>query len=339
MTSKDRTGPEVRRAQAVLLIDQGADEEVIRNITRFSRRQAFAIRQSYLDNGDQALTDKRRSNRDRVLTRPEREQVTETLRTKQPKDVLEACSDERWSTYWLGEYIRHLTGKTYKSKTSQYVLFREAKLTFHRPGRVYERANPEAAAVWVKQQTDGRSRLMRAWRDPNTVILCEDEMVLTSATTIQKVWLPQGEYPPVIETNRNRVRKSVYGFLDLKTGAEHAYVTDYQNMYITAEVLTKLRRQYPDRELLLLWDNCGWHRGSKAMEWIKRDKHTKIIWFPPYTPELNPQEHVWKAGRKAVTHNQHITDIGATVQSFVDHITSRLFPYELCGLRADLGAV
>jgi len=330
---------EVRRAQAVLLVDAESPVAIIHSLTRYSLRRAQELRNTYLAAGVDALTDHRRSNHDRVLTRPERQQVTEALKTKQPKEVLVTCNAEQWSTYWLGEYIRHVTGKTYKSKTSHYVLFREARLTFHRPGRVYEKSSSEATVAWVKQQSDGRSRLMRAWRDPNTVILCEDEMVLTSATTIQKVWLTQGEYPPVVETNRSRVRKSVYGFLNLKTGTEHAFITDYQNMFITAEVLTKLRAQYPDKELLLLWDNCGWHRGSKAMEWIKRDKRTRVIWFPPYTPELNPQEHVWKAGRAAVTHNQHVTDIGVTVQVFVDHITSRIFPYELCGLRADLGAI
>ena len=159
-------------------------------------------------------------------------------------------------------------------------------------------------------------------------------MILTSATTMQKVWLPRGEYPPVIETNRSRVRKSVYGFLDLKTGQERAFVTDYQNMYITVEVLTRLRTRYPGKKLLLVWDNCGWHKGSKVMEWMRRDQRTDVIWFPAYALELNPQEHIWKAGRKAVTHNQHITDLSGMVTKFVDHITSRRFRYELCGLRA-----
>ena len=330
---------EVRRAQAVLLVDSESPPELIVQLTRLSLRRAQELRMAYLVQGTGVFEDHRRSNRDRVLTATERRQVTEVLKTKRPKDVLDPCSDERWSTYWLGEYIQHLTGETYKSKTSHYLLFKEASLTFHCPGRVYEKADPEAAAAWLKQQTDGRSRLMRAWSDPNTVIFCEDEMVLTSATTIQKVWLPQGEYPPVVETNRSRKHKSVYGFFNLKDGTEHAFVTDYQNMYITAEVLTKLRAAYPGKELLILWDNCGWHRGSKAMEWIKQDRHTNVIWFPPYTPELNPQEHVWKAGRTAVTHNRHITDIEATIREFVGYITSRTFPYVLCGERPNPSAI
>ena len=120
-----------------------------------------------------------------------------TLQSKQPRDVIGSCPDEHWSTYWLGRYIETLAGKRYKSKTSHYLLFKEAKLSFHLPGKTYEKADAEKTATWVKQQSDGRSRLMRAWHGPETVIFCADEMVLTSGTTLQKVWLPKGTYPRV----------------------------------------------------------------------------------------------------------------------------------------------
>ncbi len=268
-----------------------------------------------------------------MLSKPEREAVVAALQTKQPKDLIGSCSDAHWSTYWLGRYILALTGKQYKSKTSHYLLFREARLSFHLPGKRYEKADAEKTEAWVAQQSDGRSRLMRAWHNVGTVVLCADEMVLTSGTTLQKVWLPKRSYPPVIETNSTRKRKSFYGFLNLKTGRQHAYVTDWQNMYITVEVLEKLRQAYPTEQLLIVWDNCGWHRGSKVMEWVRRDGRTKLLFLPSYAPELNPQEHVWKAGRKAVTHNKHITDIVQAAEGFATHITGRLFNYELCGLR------
>ncbi len=188
-------------------------------------------------------------------------------------------------------------------------------------------------AEWKKRQQDGRSILQRAWKDPDTVILCGDEMVLTSQTTTQKIWLPRGQYPPIIESNGTWQRRSIYGFLSLKDGKQHAFMTEWQTMYITVEILEKLRVIYPRKKLLLVWDNCGWHRGSKVAHWIKKDTRTHVLWFPTYSPELNPQEHVWKAGRKATTHNQHITDIVKTTDAFISHITSQTFCYELCGLR------
>jgi hypothetical protein len=86
---------------------------------------------------------------------------------------------------------------------------------------------------------------MQAWKDKDTVVLCADEMVLTSGTTLQKIWLPKRSHPPVIETNSTRKRKSFYGFLSLKTGEQHPFITGWQNIYITVEVLEKLRAMYP----------------------------------------------------------------------------------------------
>lgn len=333
MMHKERAGAEVRRAAAVLYINDEADEQTIQRFTRYSRRQAFAIRKAYLDRGIEAFRDKRHSNRERILSAQQRRNVINVLQTKQPKEVLVGCHDTYWSTNLLGEYIERHYGVRYKSRTSSYLLFREAKLSFHCPGKSYEKADAVRMETWKKQQLDGRSSLMRAWKDPGTVVLCEDEMVLTSSTTIQKVWLPKNTYPPVVDTNTTKQRRSVYGFLDLKTGQQDAFATDWQNMYITVSVLEQLREVYPTQQLFIVWDNCGWHRGSEVQRWIRRDGRIKTLYFPPYTPELNPQEHVWKAGRKATTHNLHITDIEQTVLDFITYLTSRTFDYELCGLR------
>lgn len=322
-------GSAAKRAMAVLLLESGGEV----TLTGYTVKHAERLRREFKRSGTTVFEDNRKSNRDRILTRTERAKVIAVLQAERPRDVIESCVDEHWSTYWLGRYIRTLTGKQYKSKTSHHLLFREAKLSFHLPGKRYEKADAEKTAAWIKQQSDGRSRLMRAWNDRETIIFCEDEMVLTSGTTLQKVWLPKGTYPPVIETNRTRKRKSFYGFLNLKTGRQHAFTTDWQNMYITVEVLEKLRKLYPAQQLLIVWDNCGWHRGSEVMKWIRRDKRTKLLYFPAYAPELNPQEHVWKAGRKATTHNKHIADIEKVANDFVAYIAGRLFSYELCGLR------
>lgn len=325
-----RDGPAARRALAVLLFAAKGDV----SLSSYTKDHAKRLRRQYLKTGIEAFKDKRTSQRDRILTKRERQTVIKILKTEQPRDVLTGSDEAYWSTYLLGEYILQLTGKQYKSKTSHYLLFREARLTWHCPGKSYEKADPSAKAAWAKA---AKPLLQRHWDNPDTVILCVDEMVLTSSTTMQKVWLPKGEYPPVMETNGTRKRKSFYGFLNLKTGEEHTFTTDRQNMYVTAEVLTKIRKVYPTQRLLLVWDNCGWHRGSKVSEWIAIDGSTEVLYFPPYTPELNPQEHVWKAGRKAVTHNQHVTKIEAIAEQFRDYLQSCPFRYALLGFRAPAG--
>ena len=332
----ERDGAEVRRAQAVLYLDEGLSHSFITRYTRLSRTQIFTLRHLYHQTGNTVFKDKRHSNRDRVLTRKERDKVVADVTSKQPKDLIADCAEEHWTTYWLGEYIRSLTGKKYKSKTSSYLLFKEAKLTWHKPGKVYDKADPVKQELWKKET---QPILQTHWNNPNTVIFCADEMVLTISSTLQKIWLPQGEYPPVVETTGTRKNVSFYGFLNLKTGQEHTFTTEHQNMYITKDQLIKMRQIYPSQHFVILWDNAGWHRGSQVTEWIKRDGNTAVIYFPPYSPKLNPQEHVWKAGRQEVTHNQHITNIQETADQFKQHLESHTFAYELLGFKAKASLV
>lgn len=213
----------------------------------------------------------------------------------------------------------------YKSKKPFYLLFKEAKYSFHKPGKVYEKRDEAKVAEW---KATVANTINVALNDEETVVLCEDEMILSSQTTFQKIWLKQGEYPK-IEVSNTRVNKSIYGFLNLKTGAEHAFIEDRQTMYITAEILKKIRKIYPDKSILLLWDGAGWHRGSVVQEFIKTDGKIETLYFPPYSPEENPQEHVWKAGRTAVTHNKFIKNIKETAQEFVAYLSSKIFNYKL----------
>ena len=69
-------------------------------------------------------------------------------------------------------------------------------------------------------------------------------------------------------------------------------------------------------------------------DFIKEDGHIEVVYFPPYSPEENPQEHVWKAGRSAVTHNKFIPDVEKTANEFVQFLNTHKFTYSLLGFTA-----
>ncbi|MFH1997276.1 MAG: hypothetical protein ABII94_01115, partial [Patescibacteria group bacterium] len=54
------SGREVRRSQAVLLLDQNTDIQTIISLTKYSRRQIFDLRKNYLKKGIKVILDKRK---------------------------------------------------------------------------------------------------------------------------------------------------------------------------------------------------------------------------------------------------------------------------------------
>lgn len=324
-----KTGAEVKRSQAILLLDAEKEIEDIENITGYGRSQIFELRKQYLSHGISSIEDKRAGAPKELLTKKERDEIVETVKTKSPKDLGTYWKNyDHWTTSVLGDWIEREYKVTYKSKTSHHLLFRKAEFTYHKPGRVYHEHNEEAVARWKKST---KPKLKKLLQEKDTVVLSADEMILTTATTIQKVWLPKGEYPKIECSTGGRKRRNIYGFLDIKTGTEHAFKTELQNMHVTKEILEKIRAIYPTQKIALFWDNAGWHTGSVVQEFIKRDGNISVIHFPTYAPEENPQEHVWKSGRSQVTHNTFIEDIDNATDVLIEYFNKTRFPYKLLG--------
>jgi len=332
INSPQSSGREVRRSQAVLLLNQKMDIQMIISLTKYSRRQIFDLRKNYLKKGIKVILDKRKGKPKEILTKKQRDEIMKILTTKSPRDYDYEC--DYWTATILGDLIEREYKVKYKSKTSVYILFKQAKFTFHKPGRVYEKRDEKEVRKWRK---DAKIKVKQALQEPNTIILTEDEMVLSTQTTFQKIWLPQGEYPK-IEISNTKKNCSIYGFLNIRDGKEHAFKTEWQNMYITHDILGKLRKIYPDQKILLIWDKAPWHKGSKSQEFIKEDGNINTIEFPRAAPEENPQEHVWKHGRSKISHNKSIMDINKTTDDFIDYLNNTKFYYSFLGIKTSRSA-
>jgi len=118
----------------------------------------------------------------------------------------------------------------------------------------------------------------------------------------------------------------------LNNGSDPTLITGYSHRQCFD--IGKIRKLYSGQKILLLWDGPGWHRGIKVKEFLNNDGNIEVIYFPRYSPEENPQEHVWKEGRSQVTHNRFIENIDTATNEFVNYLNSAKFNYSLLGLSA-----
>jgi len=91
--------------------------------------------------------------------------------------------------------------------------------------------------------------------------------------------------------------------LNLQTGQEIAMRSDLMNADVSAQHLKMILEAYPDQRIVLFWDRAPWHRGKPVDQVLEENPRLAIIFFPTASPDLNPQEQVWKAVRKEVSHN------------------------------------
>jgi len=153
-------------------------------------------------------------------------------------------------------------------------------------------------------------------------------MNLNQETKTKNVWYRKGE-EPVIEAKRKGESTNFYGALNMKTGQCAAMKTVKQNSQTTIEFLKKLLKIYQNRKIFLIWDGAGWHKSKEIRQFLSEINKGKIrlelFNFPPYSPEFNPQEHVWKALRQKITHNRLEKDFPVLIKNCLKFLNGNDF--------------
>ena len=64
--------------------------------------------------------------------------------------------------------------------------------------------------------------------------------------------------------------------------------------------------------MIVVVDNARWHHAKALQPWLLQHSRTlRLDFLPPYSPELNPVERVWKLTRRQATHNQYFPSLEA----------------------------
>jgi len=101
--------------------------------------------------------------------------------------------------------------------------------------------------------------------------------------------------------------------------------SDLMNAEVSAQYLEMNLEANPDVPILLFWDRAPWHRGRPIDKVLEENPRLEIIFFPPASPDLNPQEHVWKAVRKVVSHHHLEVRLPQLADRFLDQLNSSAF--------------
>jgi transposase len=142
--------------------------------------------------------------------------------------------------------------------------------------------------------------------------------------TTMAVWAPKGQ-TPVVRAHPGREKVCFYGTLDLRTGRDIVTRAQVMNAETTAEHLNQILEALPELPIVLFWDRAPWHSGQPVRDVLAANPRLEIMRFPVAAPELNPQEHVWKAVRRAVSHNhtqRHLPELADQIEK---HLTEQTF--------------
>jgi transposase len=67
--------------------------------------------------------------------------------------------------------------------------------------------------------------------------------------------------------------------------------------------LNEAAQCYSDENILMIMDGAGRHKSH----YLQLPENLRLLFLPPYSPELNPQEHLWDELRERYFHNRPLT--------------------------------
>ena len=169
----------------------------------------------------------------------------------------------------------------------------------------------------TNQNAGNIKKLKELQTDDSAVIIYQDEAHFQVTTSVTRKWVVKGSKPKVKSAPG---RKSVpySGYVIPQTGELIVTKPSWFNYEKVIDSFRQLLKTYPSadgKRIYLILDNAPWHK--KAVRLVQtqalpeyqdiRDKMT-LIFLPPYSPDLNPIEQVWRITRREVTHNTYFAN-------------------------------
>jgi transposase len=117
-------------------------------------------------------------------------------------------------------------------------------------------------------------------------------------------WIAKGKRKAIATTARQR-RLNIMGGISLEGYRFVHTQADKINTESIKLFLSNLRKLHlKDKKIHVIWDNAAYHRSKEIKKFAKALK-IKLHYLPPYSPNLNPIERMWKLMHEHVTYNQY----------------------------------
>jgi len=138
----------------------------------------------------------------------------------------------------------------------------------------------------------------------DAVLLFMDGVHPTHNTKITRAWIKIGT-EKVIKSNTGRSRININGAYNPKNQDILTYSSDRINAETTIEFLKKIEENYQDKVVIyIIVDNARYYRNKAVSEYLEKSK-IEFKFLPPYSPNLNLIERLWKLLRKRVINNKY----------------------------------
>jgi transposase len=287
VAKRGRRATEEERIRAVQLMEDGKSPELVAEILGVSRASVFAWQRKYRESGLAALSTKFASGRPTVLSDQEMMRLRSLIVGRDPRQYSFGMA------LWTRKLVRQLIDQRFGRDLSFPTVGRILKKLGLSPQRPLYRAyqqNPDLVRAW-KAETYPTIRARAA--EAGATIYFADEASIRTDHHAGTTWAPVGQTPVVVATGE---RKSVNMVSAVSPRGDFCFEVFNGRMNAARFIEFCQKLLHDDGGIVfLIVDGASAHKAKKVKKYAdSTEGRLSIFYLPPYSPELNPDEWVWK---------------------------------------------
>lgn len=165
-----------------------------------------------------------------------------------------------------------------------------------------------------------------------------DECHFQQHGTRCRMWVPPEDKDPIVLNAPTRKSAALFGAVNIKSGKFITMLNSIFNAETFENFLRKLiRHKKRSGKTVIILDNARYHHAKNLNSLLSKYSNVlELDYLPPYSPELNPIERVWKFLRRQCTHNQYFETLEDLIQAVEKQTTIWSRPnsvlQRLCGI-------
>ena len=163
----------------------------------------------------------------------------------------------------------------------------------------------------IPEPSGHKKKLRRLAAREDLDLWCEDECHFQQHGSRCAMWVPPEDFDPLLEHAPTRKSVAVFGAVCVGDGR---LVTRQEKTFDACSFesfLKQLLRHFRNgRKMIVIVDNARWHHAKTLQPWLHEHQEVlRLDFLPPYSPDLNPVERVWKMTRRLCTHNRYFATL------------------------------
>jgi len=148
-------------------------------------------------------------------------------------------------------------------------------------------------------------------------LMFQDEARFGRMARIRRCWSP-APLRPIVFNGYEREFTYLYGAVSPLQGQLDWSLSDKMNTEHMAAFLSQVSQAHPQEFIIMVVDGASSHKAKDLIV----PENVRLIRLPGYSPELNPQEHIWDEVREKTFPNLVLDQMVAVIERLKGGMTT-----------------